>query len=77
MNSKSKILATVPAMVLGLGLAISALGQDLSTSPPVAASSSMHQAVEDTEGAAQNAYVGTITALDDTKITTEVKAAFR
>jgi hyperosmotically inducible protein len=33
----------------------------------------MHQAGEDTEGAAKNVYHGTVTALDDTRITTEVK----
>jgi hypothetical protein len=35
----------------------------------------MHQGGSDSGGAVKNAYVGTITALDDTKITTEVKAA--
>jgi hyperosmotically inducible periplasmic protein len=73
MNYKNKILAMVPAMVLGIGLAIPALAQD---SPPVAAGTSMHRAGEDSEGAAKNAYVGTVTALDDTTITTKVKAAF-
>ena len=33
----------------------------------------MHQASEDTESAAKNAYHGSATALDDTRITTEVK----
>ncbi len=73
MNYKNKILALVPAMVLGIGLAIPALAQD---NPPVAAGTSMHQAGEDTEGAAKNAYQGTVRALDDTTITTKVKAAF-
>jgi len=40
------------------------------------ASTSMHRAGEDSEGAAKNAYAGTVTALDDTTITTKVKAAF-
>jgi len=75
MNSKNKILGMVPAMVLGIGLAIPALAQNTSTSPPVPASTSMHRAGEDTEGAAKNAYAGTATALDDARITTEVKAA--
>ena len=73
MNYKNRILALVPAMVLGIGLAIPALAQD---NPPVAAGTSMHQAGEDTEGAAKNAYQGTVRALDDTTITTKVKAAF-
>ena len=73
MNYKNKILALVPAMVLGIGLAIPALAQE---NPPVAAGTSMHQAGEDTEGAAKNAYQGTVRALDDTTITTKVKAAF-
>jgi hyperosmotically inducible periplasmic protein len=76
MKSKNKILAMVPAIALGIGLAIPAFAQDASTSPPVSASTSMHRAGEDTEGAAKNAYVGTTTALDDTTITTKVKAAF-
>jgi hyperosmotically inducible periplasmic protein len=76
MNHKGKILAMVPAMVLGIGLGIRAHAQDMSTSPSVSAGTSMHQAGEDTTGAVKNAYTGTVTALDDTKITTEVKAAF-
>jgi hyperosmotically inducible periplasmic protein len=75
MIGKSKILAMVPAMVLGIGMAIPALAQDTS-SAPVPAGTSMHQAGEDTTGAVKNAYTGTVTALDDTKITTQVKAAF-
>jgi osmotically-inducible protein OsmY len=35
----------------------------------------MHQAGQDTEGAAKNAYTGTATALSDTTITTKVKTA--
>jgi hyperosmotically inducible periplasmic protein len=76
MNSNNKILAMVSAMMLGIGLAIPALAQHTSASPPVPASTSMHQAGEDVEGAAKNAYVGTATALSDTTITTKVKAAF-
>ncbi|HKN01533.1 MAG TPA: BON domain-containing protein [Candidatus Binataceae bacterium] len=76
MNRKNKMLAMVSATVLGIGLAIPVLAQDTSTSAPVPASTSMHRAGADTEGAAKNAYIGTATALDDTKITTEVKAAF-
>jgi osmotically-inducible protein OsmY len=64
----------VPAIALAIGLAIPVLAQD--GNPPVPASTSMHQAGEDTKGAAKNAYVGTVRVLDDTTITTEVKAAF-
>src|SRR5271166_5065057 len=74
MSRKNKILAMVPAMVLGFGLAIPAIAQEASGSSGVPASTSMHQAGEDTESAARNAYHGTVTALDDTRITTEVKA---
>jgi hyperosmotically inducible periplasmic protein len=76
MNTKSKILGLVPAMMLSIGLSIPALAQDANTSPPVSASASMHQAGQDTEGAAKNAYTGTATALSDTTITTKVKSAF-
>jgi hyperosmotically inducible periplasmic protein len=76
MNSKNTILALLPAMVLGIGLAIPALAEDASTNPPVSASTSMDRAGRDTEGAAKNAYIGTATAVEDTKITTEVKTAF-
>jgi osmotically-inducible protein OsmY len=74
--SKNKILAIIPAMVLGIGLAIPAIAQDTSANTSPSASTSMQQAGEDAEGAAKKVYVGTVTALDDTKITTEVKAAF-
>jgi hyperosmotically inducible periplasmic protein len=74
MKNRNKVLAMMPAMALGLGLAISALAED--TSLPVPASTSMHQAGENTESAAKNAYTGTVTAMDDAKITTKVKAAF-
>lgn len=73
MNYKNKILAIVPAMVLGIGLTIPALAQETSGSSTVPASTSMHRAGADSEGAATNAYHGTVTAMDDTKITTEVK----
>lgn len=73
MSSKNKILAMVPAMVLGFGLAIPAFAQDTSAGSNPSASTSMHQAGEDTEGAATNAYHGTITAVDDTAVTTAVK----
>jgi osmotically-inducible protein OsmY len=68
MNSKNKILTLVPAMVLGIGLATLAFAQDT-----VPASTSMHQAGDDTEGAVKNTYDGSVTAVDDTRITTEVK----
>jgi len=74
MNSKYKILALVPA--LSIGLAIPAFAQDTSARAPAPASTSMHRAGENTEGAVKNAYTGTATALTDTKITTKVKAAF-
>jgi hyperosmotically inducible periplasmic protein len=71
MSSKNRILTLVPAVVLGFRLALPALAQE--TSSGTSASTSMHRAGEDTEGAAKNAYHGTVTALDDTRITTEVK----
>ena len=70
MSSKNKILALVQAVVLGIWLALPAFGQNTGGT---SASTSMHQAGEDTESAAKNAYHGTATALDDTRITTEVK----
>ena len=73
MSYKNKILAMVPAMVLGIGLTIPALAQETTANSTVPASTSMHQASDDTEGAATNAYHGMVTALDDTRITTEVK----
>jgi hyperosmotically inducible protein len=73
MSRKNKILAMVPAMVLGFGLAIPAVAQDTSAGSGVPASTSMHQAGEDTESATQNAYHGAVTAVDDTAITTAVK----
>jgi hyperosmotically inducible periplasmic protein len=76
MNNKNRILAIAPALVLGIGLALPAFAQNTSTSSSMPASASMDRAGQDTAGAAKNAYVGTATALDDTKITTAVKAAF-
>ena len=73
MSSKNRILTLVPAMVLGIGLALPVLAQETSGSSGTSASTSMHRAGEDIEGAAKNAYHGTATALDDTRITTEVK----
>jgi hyperosmotically inducible periplasmic protein len=69
MSTKNKILAIVPAMVLGIGLALPAFAQETNAG----SGSSMHQAGADTAGAATNAFHGTVTALDDTRITTEVK----
>ncbi|MFZ1889615.1 MAG: BON domain-containing protein [Candidatus Binataceae bacterium] len=76
MSCRNKILAIVPAIVLGIGLSIPAIAQDASSSPAASAGTSMDRAGEDSEGAAKNVYHGTVTAMDDTKITTEVKAAF-
>ena len=70
MSSKNKILALVQAVFLGIWLALPAFAQETGGT---SAGTSMHQAGEDTESAAKNAYHGTATALDDTRITTEVK----
>jgi len=75
MNRKAKTIAWLSATLLSSALALPVLAQDADDNPPAPASSSMHQAGQDTVGAAQNAYHGTITALDDTRITSEVKAA--
>jgi len=75
-NNKNRILYVVSAIMLGIGLTIPAFAQDTSGNPPVPASTSMHRAGEATEKAATNAYEGTATALDDTTITAELKAAF-
>jgi len=74
MNYKNKILAMVPAMLLGIGLTIPAIAQETTASSTVPASTSMHEAGADSEGATTNTYHGTVTALDDTRITTEVKS---
>jgi hyperosmotically inducible protein len=73
MSSKNKILAIVPAMVLGIGLALPIFAQDTGGGAGPSASTSMNQAGNDTAGAAKNAFHGTVTAVDDTVITTEVK----
>jgi hyperosmotically inducible protein len=73
MSRKNKILAIVPAMVLGFGLAIPAVAQETSAGSGVPASTSTHQAGENTGSAAQNAYQGAVTAVDDTTITAAVK----
>jgi hyperosmotically inducible protein len=73
MSSKNKIMAMVPVMVLGIGLALPVFAQDTGAGSGASASNSMDQAGSDTAGAAKSAYHGTVTALDDTRITTEVK----
>ena len=73
MSSKNKILAVLPAMVLGFGLAIPAIAQETGAGSGVPASTSMHQAGENTESATRNVYNGAVTAVDDTAITTAVK----
>jgi len=73
MNSKNKILAMVPAIALGIGLAIPAFAQN---NPSASAGSSMQQAGHETAGAAKSAYDGTAMALSDTAITTKVKTAY-
>jgi osmotically-inducible protein OsmY len=70
MSSNKKIRALVQVVILGIWLAPPAFAQDTGGT---SASTSMHQAGEDTESAAKNAYHGTVTALDDTRITTAVK----
>ncbi|HVB55200.1 MAG TPA: BON domain-containing protein [Candidatus Acidoferrales bacterium] len=69
MSSKIKILVLAQSVILGIWLAPPVFAQTGGTS----ASDSMHQAGENTESAAKNAYHGTVTALDDTRITTAVK----
>jgi hyperosmotically inducible periplasmic protein len=73
MNSKSKILTIAATMVLGIGMALPVLAQEATSSANPSASTSMHQAGADTASAAKNAYHGTVTAIDDTRITTAVK----
>ena len=68
MSSKKKILAIVPAMVLGIGLALPAFAQETSAGSGASAGTSMNQAGADTAGAAKNAFHGAATALDDTRI---------
>ena len=73
MSKKKNILAMVPAMVLGIGLALPVFAQETSANSGDSASTSMNQAGSDTAGAAKNAFHGAVTAVDDTRITTEVK----
>jgi hyperosmotically inducible periplasmic protein len=70
MSSKKRVLVVAQAAVLGIWLTLPALAQE---SGGPSASESMSQAGEDTKNAGKNAYQGTATALDDTRITTEVK----
>jgi hyperosmotically inducible periplasmic protein len=73
MRSKNKVLAVVPALVLGIGLALPAFAQETTANSGVPASTSMNQAGQNSAAAAQNAYQGAVTAVDDTTITTAVK----
>jgi osmotically-inducible protein OsmY len=68
----------VPALVLGMGIAVPVFAQEGS----VPASQSMHQAGDAAENAAsdtgqaiKHAYHGTVTAISDTAITAKVKTA--
>ncbi len=68
----------VPALVLGMGIAVPVFAQEDS----VPASQSMHQAGDSAENAAsdtgqaiKHAYHGTVTAISDTAITAKVKTA--
>ncbi|HMD05629.1 MAG TPA: BON domain-containing protein [Candidatus Binatus sp.] len=73
MSSKNKILAIAPALVLGIGLALPAFAQEATANSGVPASTSMDQAGHNTTDAVKNAYQGSVTAIDDTTITTAVK----
>jgi len=73
MSSKNKTMAIVPAIILGIGLGLPALAQETSGSSGPSASTSMNQAGKSTADATKDAYHGTVTAMDDTRITTEVK----
>jgi len=73
MSGKNKVLAIVPALVLGIGLALPAFAQETTANSGVPASSSMNQAGRNSADAARNAYQGGVTAIDDTTITTAVK----
>src|ERR1700735_1655804 len=73
MSGKNKVLAIVPALVLGIGLALPAFAQETTANSGVPASSSMNQAGRNSADAARNAYQGGGTAIDDTTITTAVK----
>jgi len=76
MNSNKTLLVIVSTVAVAIGLAIPTLAQTAGGSAPVSAGSSMDRAGTDSENAAKNVYNGTTTALEDTKITTEVKTAF-
>jgi len=69
MSGKNKILAIAPALVLSIGLALPVFAQDSG----VSASTSIDQAGHNTTDAVKNAYQGSVTAVDDTTITTAVK----
>jgi hyperosmotically inducible periplasmic protein len=69
MGNKTKILVIVPALILSIGLALPAFAQDSN----VPASTSMDQAGHNSADAVKNAYQGSVTAVDDTTITTAVK----
>jgi hypothetical protein len=73
MSSKNKILAIAPALVLGIGLALPAFAQEATANSGVPASTSMDEAGHNTTDAVKNAYQGSVTAVDDTTITTAVK----
>jgi len=72
MSSKNKVSAIVPVLALTIGLALPAFAQETANSS-VPASTSMNQAGQNSAAAAQNAYQGAVTAVDDTTITTAVK----
>jgi hyperosmotically inducible protein len=76
MHTKYRILTIVLAMVLGIGMAIPVFAQDTVGNALASAGTSIRQAGDDTAGAAKSAYAETVTAVDDTMITTKVKAAF-
>jgi hyperosmotically inducible periplasmic protein len=76
MNSKYQILAIVPAMVLGIGMAIPVFAQETSGDGLASTGASIRQAGNDTAGAAKSAYAETVTPVNDTMITTKVKASF-
>jgi hyperosmotically inducible periplasmic protein len=76
MNNKYRILAIVPAMVLGIGMAVPVFAQDTAGNALGSAGTSIRQAGDDTTGALKSAYAETVTAVDDTMITTKVKTAF-
>jgi len=76
MNRKYKVLVIVPGVILGIGMAIPVFAQETAGSVFASTGASIRQAGDDTAGAAKSAYAETVTAVDDTMITTKVKAAF-